>query len=289
MLASIVCGRKYRVLNFRDFFDSIANHYEERIIPAFAPFAENLIAWVDPQPDETLLDIGTGTGIAARSAAPHAGMVIAMDFAPTMTRVAQAASHHLANVAVLQADAHALPLLNVSVDVVTASFGFNATHPRRVFAEVLRVLRPHARFMFQEWSTMHQFDKIIVEALEVYAVYDEDAPPSLVALRDFLEEERPWYHLLQTAMDYVDELMQAGFVAVDVLEHQPVQLRISVNDFMRYKLAWTSRIAELNAMDEYARADCLDKMRNLLQEYADEDGLVTYDPVLFRVACRKPQ
>jgi ubiquinone/menaquinone biosynthesis C-methylase UbiE len=280
---------QYAALNFRQFFDSIALHYEERIIPAFAPFASDLITWLAPQATDTLLDIGTGTGVAARYAAPQVQTVLAIDFAPTMVQVAHETTAELPNLYAIQGDAHALPLAAAGLDVVTSSFGFNATHPRRVFAEVLRVLHPGGRFAFQEWGKMHQFDKYIVEALEVYAVYDEDAPPSLVALRDFLEQERPWHRFLQTTLDYVEELTAAGFVAVDVFEHQPVQLQISVQDFMRYKLAWTSRLAELNAMDKFARADCLDKMRALLQPHADSDGLLTYDPHLFRVQCRKPR
>lgn len=275
-------------MNFREFFDRIATHYEERIIPAFAPFAVDLVDWISPDPLDWVLDIGTGTGIAARAVASLVTSVIAMDFAPTMARVAKDVTAELSNLVVLQGDAHALPFAGHSIDVVMASFGFNATHPRRSFAEVWRVLRPRGRFAFQEWGQMHDFDKYIVEALEIYAVYDEDAPPSLVQLRDFLEEERAWYHFLQTTTDYADELSRAGFVAIDVAEFQPVQLRISVNDFMRYKLAWTSRLAELEAMDESARGDCLDKMRALLQPHSDSDGLLTYDPHLFRVQCRKP-
>lgn len=274
-------------MKFARFFDSIADHYEEKIIPAFGPLAQNLVDWADATTTDHVLDVGAGTGIAARLIAPRVAHVIATDIAPNMTRIA--AQHNISNLTAIQADTHLLPFANDGFDMVITSFGLNATSPRRVFREIFRVLKPNGRFVLQEWGGVHQFDRLILDTLEVFMVDDEDAPKKLVQLRDFLSEDRAWYSLMQTEMDYVDELGAIGFNRLLVAEHQPVTVRLTLNEFMAYKLAWPSRIAELSAMDDSARGDCLDKIRELLQPFVDDDGLLNYAPALFRVQASKPR
>lgn len=276
-------------LNFSHFFDSIAHHYEAKIIPAFGPLAADLIEWAAPIPTNHVLDSGAGTGIVARLVAPKVDSVIATDIAPRMVQVAAQSAHHLRNVYVVQADSHALPFHDNYFDLVLSSFGLNATHPRRTLKEIWRVLKPNGRLVLQEWGRLHPFDHIIVEALEVYMVDDEDAPANLVALRDFLAEDRAWYEMMQTELDYSDELSAIGFNRLLVAENCPVRVQLSLQDFLAYKLAWPSRIAELEAMDESARGDCLDMMRKLLQPNVGQDGLLGYDPFLFRVQASKPR
>lgn len=275
-------------LNFSRFFDSIADHYEAKIIPAFGPLAADLITWAAPKPTDHALDSGAGTGIVARLVAPQVASVIATDIAPRMMQIAAQSAQHLPNVSIVQADSHALPFPDNHFDLVLSSFGLNATHPRRAFKEIWRVLKPNGRLVLQEWGHLHPFDRIIVEALEVYMVDDEDASNELVALRDFLAADRAWYDMMQTELDYSDELSTIGFNRLLVAEHHPIILRLSLSDFLAYKLAWPSRIAELEAMDASARGDCLDMMRNLLQPNIGEDGLLDYAPSLFRVQASKP-
>ncbi len=119
-------------------------------------------------------------------------------------------------------------------------------------------------------------------------VDDEDAPADLVALRDFLAEDRAWYRMMQTELDYSDELRAAGFVRLLVAEHQPLSIKMSLGEFLAYKLAWPSRMAELEAMDDSARGDCLDKMRELLLPHVNAEGQIDYAPALFRVQASKP-
>jgi SAM-dependent methyltransferase len=274
---------------FRKLFDGVAPHYEERIIKAFAPMAASLVEWIGPSGNERVLDIGTGTGIAARLIATEVGSVVGVDISNAML----ATAHNLAiqnghrNANFTQGDAHSLPFSEESFDLVISSFGFNATDPRISLPEVHRVLAHGGRLCFQEWGGVHAFNEIFGDVIGQFAVPDEDSSEELQRLRDFFDAERPWYEDLQLEDDYLMDLDTYGFREIWAKEHQPVKVRLSVADYISYKTAWTPPRIELAAMDESARGDCLDELYNRLYEYADVDGIITFDPMLFRVTAVK--
>lgn len=275
--------------SYQFLFDKVALHYEPRIGPAFTPLARSLVEWVAAESHETVLDIGTGTGIAARLIAPQVHYVTGIDFAPAMVEVARqiAARDGLSNITFLQEDVHQMQISGDRFDRVIASFGLNATDPRRSLPEIFRVLKPGGWLCFQEWGGWHLFDQILYEVIEDYAVDDDDAPSELLDLRDFLDKESPWYQDLQTEFDYREDLREYDFTDIEVHEHQPVAVKLTINDFLRYKTAWLPRAQEIAAMDSSARGDCFDQLRRRLYEYAQDD-ILTYDPQLFRVRARKP-
>ena len=55
-------------MSLRSYFDRAAPHYATLIEPAYAPLAEALVKDAAIQPGERVLDLGTGSGLAARQA-----------------------------------------------------------------------------------------------------------------------------------------------------------------------------------------------------------------------------
>ena len=275
--------------SFQQLFDEVAPHYEDYIIRAFAPMAISLIEWVAPQGHEIALDVGTGTGIAARLLAPEVRYSVGLDFSAPMLQVAQdmANFNKHTNLRFVQGTVHHLPFTDNFFDLVLASFGLNATNPRQTFPELHRILHPNGCLCFQEWGGQHQFDKLIFDTLSEYAVDDEEAPDELIALRDFFMEERPWYRDLQTTDDFVQDLVDYGFADVTAREYRPLDIELPFEVFLRYKLSWTGPRAELTAMESGVRGDCMDKIRQLFAEYIDSVGNIIYDPLIIRVQAWK--
>ena len=118
--------------------------------------AGNPQAFVDPQPGETLLDLGCGAGLDLYLYAQKIGLkgnLIGLDLSEPMLSKARSnlASLGISNVTWLQAPADAIPLPDNSVDLVTANGIYNLSPDKdAVMREVSRVLKPGGRTIFAE-------------------------------------------------------------------------------------------------------------------------------------------
>lgn len=118
--------------------------------------AGNPEPFVDPQPGETVLDLGCGAGLDvyhyAQAVGPS-GMVYGLDFSAAMLRKAEEnlRSVEVDNVIFLNAPVDRIPLPDASVDLVTANGIFNLSPDKdSVMREVARVLKPGGRTIFAE-------------------------------------------------------------------------------------------------------------------------------------------
>lgn len=128
-----------------------ARDYEANLVAIFMDdWARELLARVGLRPGQAVLDVGTGTGIVARRAAPlvgSRGSVDAVDVNPAMLRVARDLSADL-ELAVTFHDAVAedLPFDDRVFDVVVGQHVLQFADASRALAEMRRVARPGGRF-----------------------------------------------------------------------------------------------------------------------------------------------
>ena len=107
----------------------------------------DLMAQAAIAPGQRVLDLATGTGDLALAAAAQGAVVVGLDLAPRMIRLARAKPGAGA-VRFLVGDMTSLPLPPASVDVVTTGYGLrNVPDLDRAIAEIARVLRPGGRFL----------------------------------------------------------------------------------------------------------------------------------------------
>lgn len=132
-------------------YDSVAEIYERVAVPWFTPLAADLLAAVAPVPGETVLDIGTGTGLVARLAGASVtptGRVLGID--PSVPMLVKARRH---GIHVLGAVASGLPVRDDSVDVVVANLVLSHLPDLDAsLVEMARVLRPGGRMGVTAWA-----------------------------------------------------------------------------------------------------------------------------------------
>ncbi|HEY2473936.1 MAG TPA: class I SAM-dependent methyltransferase [Candidatus Cybelea sp.] len=117
------------------------------------PVAAQLVRFAGVSPGEAVLDIGTGTGVAAITAARAGARVSAIDLTPALLDFARE-NAQIAGVPVdfTEGDAERLPYPDASFDVVLSQFGHMfAPRPELAVAEMRRVLRPAGRVAFTTW------------------------------------------------------------------------------------------------------------------------------------------
>jgi SAM-dependent methyltransferase len=133
---------------------------------------EQLCETVDLRSGERVLDVATGSGNTALSAARRFCPTTGIDYVPALLEHARrrAAAEGL-DVVFADGDAEAIPVPDASFDVVLSTFGvmFAPDHPRAA-AELLRVCRPGGRIGLSNW--VH--DGFIAE---IFATTARHVPP----------------------------------------------------------------------------------------------------------------
>ena len=130
-----------------------------------------------PRAGERILDIGTGTGWAARLAAQRGAAVTGIDIAPGMIAAAQALSDGVdPRPDFVQASAEDVPFDDESFDGVISTYGvIFANEPSRAVDEMARVLRPGGRLALATWADRP--DGYIANFFALIAQWSDAPPP----------------------------------------------------------------------------------------------------------------
>jgi O-methyltransferase/aklanonic acid methyltransferase len=133
-------------------YDSVVALYDDVAVPRFTPLARDLVATVAPAEAATVLDVGTGTGLAAqyaRAAVGPEGFVVGVDPSPGMLALARASRE----VTVVAAMTPGLPLRADVFDVVVANLVLSHVPDyAAALLDIVRVLRHGGRFGCTAWG-----------------------------------------------------------------------------------------------------------------------------------------
>lgn len=158
---------------------------------------------------DTVLDLGSGAGndcFVARKEAGESGQVIGVDFTPEMVALAKKNADKMGyeNVSFREGDITALPVNDATVDVVVSNCVLNLVAEKaRVFAEMMRVMKPGAHFSISDIVTRGSMPEGLKQSAEAYAGCISGAID---------------------ADEYLLLIKEAGFTNIQVQKLRPIQL-----------------------------------------------------------------
>jgi ubiquinone/menaquinone biosynthesis C-methylase UbiE len=246
-------------------YDSLAGRVTARV-------ADPLLDAVQAGAGTRLLDVATGPGYVAATAAKRGADVVGLDFSETMLAFARARTP---GVEFVRGDATALPFDDARFAAVTAAFLLlHVGAPERVVAEAARVLEPGGRAAFSVWDAPAR-GRWIGVVFEAFTAAGAQPPEGVPAGPNFfrLADDGEFTRLLQGA--------GLAEVRVDTVEFG---LRLHDGDEL-----WDGLIAGsvrvrpmiLGQTDELQR-EIRRRYDELLEPYRTEDGFDV--PVSIKVA-----
>lgn len=136
------------------------------------PPAARLVRFAGIRAGDRVLDVGSGTGVAAITAARAGATVTGTDLTPQLLEQArESATIAAVDVEWREADVESLPFGDGRFDVVISQFGHMfAPRPDVAASEMLRVLRPGGTVAFSTWPP----DQFVAQMFALTARY---APP----------------------------------------------------------------------------------------------------------------
>lgn len=164
----------------RDSWNKFSAQYVKVALPEFRPFGRRLIEIAGVGRGMWVLDVATGPGEPALTIARRVGptgMVVGVDFSPTMLRRARARACALGlrNMLFREMDAERLAFDDMTFDRVCCRFGLMLMpDAERALAEMRRVLVPGGRVAVAVWSAQSKVNTlgIVRRALERYDAFD---------------------------------------------------------------------------------------------------------------------
>lgn len=227
--------------------------YERYLVPAITSvWADDLLDRIEPEHEESVLDVACGTGVVARRLAErgHVGRLVGVDLNGAMLAIARAKSREVEWV---EGSALCLPFASRSFDVVLCQLGLQFFPDRpQALREIARVLRSSGRLGLSVYSSIERTPAAyaFVQALDKFLGAESSRTKRAEHLSCGADEVGNW-------------VRQAGF---DRAQVETVTKQISFPsalDYVRFQLTATPMAALLKGEDEAGRA-------RLIAEIADD-------------------
>lgn len=141
--------------------------------PGFRELRERIVDLAAPRAEQTVVDVGSGTGLLSLAFAQRTARVWAIDTSPAMGEYlrVKAASAGLGNIETVLASAVSLPLVNAVADLVVSNYclhELSQEEKRRALAEARRVIKPGGRLVIGDMmfslNPGHARDRQVVAA-----------------------------------------------------------------------------------------------------------------------------
>jgi len=211
-------------------YDDVAETYHRVHAPRLAEPARDLIAFADVRSGERVLDVGTGTGVAATAARDAGAVVVGIDESVGMLRVARTASPDLA---FLGAEAIDLPFRDARFDAVVANFVLaHFTRYQTALHDMMRVARPSGRIAVSAWMDTDD------ELTRTWRELVERAVPREI-IEPALKQAIPWRERFRDRGKIAEAMLDAGLRQVRS-EERRYRFQYRLDEYVEGLATWAT-------------------------------------------------
>ena len=212
-----------------------------------------------------VLEIGCGPGHIIKMIADRGAVAVGVDLSPEMIRVAKQLH---SNIQFEVANAESLPFADDSFDAVLINFTIHHfARPINCFIEILRILKPHGRFVFA--GPIEQFGfGAFIQGLNDYHTLEVLAHGPI--------------YIGATQEDYIGLLERAGFKEYDVNTHV-IPLKLENLDPL-FQVGW--EMCQLDDLPAKKQEDIRKAIIQYSHPYKTESGFIFPDRIVIGVAIK---
>jgi ubiquinone/menaquinone biosynthesis C-methylase UbiE len=237
-------------------YDDVAETYERVHAPRLAEVAHDLVEMIGLPDGATVLDVGSGTAVAAQAAADSGATAIGVDESVGMLLVAR---RERPKVPVVAAHAIDLPFGPGRFDAVLGSFVLaHFDNVQTALFDIARVLRPDGRVGFSSWSDR---DDAYQQAWR--EVVTSVVPREMLA--SAYAGAAPGHDRFKSRTNVEETLIDAGFRSVRT-EVAKYRWTYSLDEYLDGLQVWATGRFTRNMLGESGWASLCDRARTMFAE-----------------------
>jgi SAM-dependent methyltransferase len=242
-------------------YDDVAEPYDRIHAPRLAEPARDLVALAGVGAGARVLDVGTGTGVAAHEAVAAGARAVGIDESIGMLRVCRRSRPDVRAAAALAID---LPFRDGAFDAVVGNFVIaHFTRYQTALYDMLRVLRPGGRLGLTAWADMTDDDLTRTWRELVESV----VPPSV--LDPAMRQRLPGHDRFRDRGALQEALSEAGLRGVRT-DQRRYRFRYTLDEYVDGLSTWATGRFVRSMLGEAGFASFLVRARAVFAErFAD--------------------
>jgi ubiquinone/menaquinone biosynthesis C-methylase UbiE len=277
----------------KSLWDQDAVAWDRYWVPIFRLFARDLVKKASLSRGDVVLDLGTGSGVAAFEAGktcPSVGLVVGIDRSDAMIALArkEAIKTHTHNLRFIKMNGEALHFPDGFFDAAISNCGIGTTDFGKGLNEILRVLRPDGVLVFNDW---HLIDvkphRIFGEVLGKCRTANPS--PQLARERAALAGMESFHHSLDSKRQ-LEMVHDAGFEGAQLTNRRHKVRMSGVNDYLKMRECRATIRHEISEMSPTQRKLFLSELRERLREFAKGKGSsLVFDWDVYYIRAKRPK
>jgi len=252
-------------------WDADARPWHENWVPIFRKFAKDLVSQTKLSTGEIVMDVGTGTGVAALEAASivsPGGLVFGIDRSRPMLALAERERRKakVKNTVFLEMSGERVLFPGGMFDAVISNCGISyATYPGTI-TEAYRILQPGGKLAYNDWHLLdvpaHRTFGMILQQYRT-----ENPSPRLQRFRTAIATMERLGNRYLSLETQTNELRKAGFGTVRTWTRNYEIRMPGIRDYLKLRLQREALRLELSELSSSNRSRLLVELKRGLRRF----------------------